>query len=59
MTKQEAAIVSVYTGILIGKFDDMHTYAETKMGYSIFTHRFADKEIVKKLKQLSKEDFAI
>jgi len=26
MTKQEAAIISAYTGILIGEFSDMHDY---------------------------------
>ena len=32
MTKKEAAIVSAYTGVLIGKFDEFHKYAEKAMG---------------------------
>lgn len=32
MTKIEAAIVSAYTGILIGEFEDFHDYAEEVMG---------------------------
>ena len=28
MTKNEGAIISAYTGKLIGSFDDFHAYAE-------------------------------
>lgn len=57
MTKQEAVIVSAYTGFLIGDFGDVRAYAEKKMGRPLFTHEFADKELANKLQQLSKEDF--
>ena len=32
MTKREAAIVSAYTGVLIGDFNEMHRYIEEIMG---------------------------
>lgn len=32
MTKREAAIVSAYTGYLIGEFSDFQAYAEEVMG---------------------------
>ena len=32
MTKREAAIVSVYTGVLIGDFSDFYAYAVEIMG---------------------------
>lgn len=32
MTKREAAIVSAYTGYLIGEFKDYHAYVEEIMG---------------------------
>lgn len=35
MTKREAAIVSAYTGILIGSFSDMHEYVEEKLQRSV------------------------
>lgn len=38
MTKREAAIISAYTGILIGDFNDMHKYIEEIAGCSVFTH---------------------
>jgi hypothetical protein len=57
MTKREAAIVSAYTGYLVGNFADFHGYIEEKMGNPVFTHEMADKAFVEKLKELSKPDF--
>lgn len=57
LTKREAAIVSAYTGFLIGSFSDMHEYAEKIMGHPIFTHQFADESLVKKLREKTKKDF--
>ena len=57
LMKQEAAIVSAYTGFLLGSFNDMHEYAEKIMGRPIYTHEFADKILVEELKQKAKQDF--
>ena len=38
MTKREAAIITAYTGILIGKFNDFHKYIEEKAGRGVYTH---------------------
>ena len=55
MTKREAAIVSVYTGVLIGDFSDFYAYAVEIMGRPIFTHEFL--YIADELKEKSKKDF--
>lgn len=57
MTKREAAIVSAYTGFLIGGFDEMQRYADEVLGYSTWTHMFASKEFAAELKEKSKKDF--
>ena len=57
MTKREAAIVSAYTGILIGEFGDFHKYAEEIIGGPIWTHKFGDKKFTNKIKELSRNDF--
>lgn len=57
MTIREAAIVTMYTGILIGKFSDAHGYAEELMGRPIFTHEFANQELVDKIKNQARQDF--
>lgn len=55
MTKREAAIVSAYTGYLIGEFSDFHAYVEEIMGRPVFTHELPN--IAEKLKEKSKKDF--
>jgi hypothetical protein len=57
MTAYEAAVVSAYTGVLIGSFDEIHRYAESIMGRPIYTHEFACKDFVNSLKQKSRSDF--
>ncbi len=57
MTKKEAAIVSAYTGVLLGTFPDMHDYVEKIMGRPFYTHEFAHKETVDAIKEKSKSDF--
>jgi len=57
MTKREAAIVSAYTGFLLGSFADMHEYAEELFGRPVWTHEFGAKEVADKLKELAKPDF--
>lgn len=57
LTKREAAIVAAYTGYHIGDFAEMQKYAEEKLGHPIFTHQFADKVIVEKLKAAALHDF--
>jgi len=55
MNKREAAIVSAYTGILIGSFSDMHEYCEKLLGTPIFTHQFP--MLMDDIKSKSKDDF--
>ena len=57
MTNREAAIVSAYTGVLLGSFSEMLKYVEEILECQIWTHDLADKEIQNKIKELSKQDF--
>ena len=57
MTKQEKLIVSAYTGILMVDFHELHKFFEEKAGRPIFTHEFANEELVEELKDLVREDF--
>ena len=57
MTRQEAAIVSAYTGVLIGDFSYLQYYVEKIMGRPVFTHEMGSKEIADEIKAASKEDF--
>lgn len=41
LTREQAAIISAYTGYLAGDFSAMHEYAEKKLGRPIQTIEFA------------------
>lgn len=57
LTKRQAAIVGLYTGILSGGFAEMHKLAEDLMERPVWVHEFADKETVEKMKALSRPLF--
>ena len=57
MTRREAAIVTMYTGILIGDFHDAHAYAEELMGRPLQTLEMACDEIGLQIKEKAKPDF--
>lgn len=57
MTKKEAAIISAYTGILIGRFIDMHKYIEGVIGRPVLIHELGSSEFNEKLKCLVEPDF--
>ena len=57
MTKREAAIVSAYTGILMGDMNDLHQYIEELLGRPVFTHELTDQALVNEIKDKAKPDF--
>lgn len=57
MTKREAAIVSAYTGYLIGDFNEIHKYIEEIMGRPVFVHELADLKLNGEIRERSKKDF--
>lgn len=57
MTKQEKIVVSAYTGILMCEMNELCEYIQKKFGRPVFDHELADKNIQKKIKEKSKEEF--
>ena len=57
MTKEEAAIISAFTGRLIGEFSDMHEYIEKVMNRPVWTHELADKSTMDEIRNAAKPDF--
>lgn len=58
MTKQEATVIEMYTGVCMLAGDDrkyFYEYAEKLLGHPIMTHEYL--EYAKRLKELSKPDF--
>jgi len=57
MTKKEAAIISAYTGVLLGEFSDMHEYIEQILDRPVWTHQLANEDISNEIKNKSRDDF--
>ena len=57
LTKEQAAILGAFTGILCGPFSDLHRYAEVKLGRAVWTHEFGSEAVSKQLREASREDF--
>lgn len=46
MTKEEAILISAYTGFLLTKdFSDVHKFCEETLGRPIWSHEFAFEEV--------------
>ena len=58
MTKREAAIISAYTGILLGGFPNMHKFVEEELLHRpVMTHEFANAKVVAEIKEKSRPYF--
>lgn len=55
LTKEQAAIISAYTGVLCGPFSGMHEYVEKILDRPVWTHQFP--ALSEQIKEKSKEDF--
>ena len=50
MTKQEAVLISAYTGYLLAPdFSDVAEYCQKVLGRPIYTHEYADPDIQREL----------
>ena len=59
LTKEQAAILGAYTGILLGKISDMHEYIEKIMNRPVYTHEMSDIETMKEVKKRAYSDLML
>lgn len=57
MTAREAAIVSAYTGYLIGSFSEMHAYIDEIMGRPVWTNELGSKIFASEISARAETDF--
>lgn len=57
LTKEQAVVLSGFTGLLHGSFSDFHEDVEKRMGRPVFTHELGNKDIVARVKELYRDDF--
>lgn len=57
MTKREAAVVTAYTGILLGDFDKAHEYIEEILGRPVLSHELGNSDVWVEIKEAARADF--
>lgn len=57
LTKEQAIIISGYTGVLICNFADLHEDVEKRMGRPVWTHEFGDENFTREVEDLYRDDF--
>lgn len=57
LTKEQAIIISGFTGTLCCPFHLLHEDVENRMGCSVFTHQFGQKVFIDVVKELYRKDF--
>jgi hypothetical protein len=57
LTREQAAIIGLYTGVSVGPFEDVHKLAEDLLGRPVFTHELANKDLWEELKALVMPQF--
>lgn len=55
LSRDQAAVIGAYTGILCGPFSDLQAYAEKVMGRPVWTHEMPG--IADELKDRARNDF--
>lgn len=57
LTKEQALVLTGFTGVTCCNFGDFHGDVEKRMGQPVWTHQFGDKEFMEKVKDLYRDDF--
>ena len=57
LTREQAAIIGLYTGVSMGPFEDVHKLAEDLLGRPVLTHELAEEGIWEELKALVHPQF--
>lgn len=57
ITKEQALVISGFTGVLACKFSDLHEDVEKRLGRPVWTHEFVDPKTNAEIKKAYKKDF--
>lgn len=57
ITKREAAIISAYTGYLIGDFGETHKYIQEILGRPVWSREMASTKLLEEIRAKAKPDY--
>lgn len=57
MTKREGAILTIYTGIMLGELDYVYKVLKEIEGRPVYTHEMGNQKFMNKMKEKVKDEF--
>lgn len=57
LTKEQAIVITGFTGVMACSFSDFHEDVEKRLGRPVYTHEFANKELTNLVKEIYTDDF--
>lgn len=57
LTVRQGAVLSAFTGVLCGRWQDTHRYAEELFGRPVYSHEFASEAFADELREKARADF--
>jgi hypothetical protein len=57
LTKEQAIVITGFTGITACQFRDFHGDVEKRLGHPVWRHQFGDIKFMEKIQELYREDF--
>lgn len=57
LTKEQAAIIGAYTGIMCGPMDELHEKIEELAGRPVWTHEMGDNGFMTEIRKAVKDEF--
>ena len=57
LTKEQALVITGFTGFTACNFGDFQEEVDKRLGYPTWTHQYADREFMEKVRELFREDF--
>jgi hypothetical protein len=57
LTREQAAIIGAFTGILCGPFEDVHGVIERVLDRPVFTHEMTDRDLWAEVKKLIEPEY--
>lgn len=57
LTRKQAAVIGAYTGVLVGRWQDLHEYIDGIMERPVYSHELGDKKIAREIKAKAAKDF--
>lgn len=57
LTKEQAIVITGFTGITACQFADFHGDVEKRLGHPVWRHQFDDKKFMENIQELYRKDF--